>query len=97
MPNKIQIKLNDLERFIFDKRSFEDKRYRILLNKRYGLTDGITHTLVETGRFVGISAERTRQLIATAECRMLYSMYPNLEVKDWPKILFIKPNYAPRS
>ena len=52
--------------------SYEDNKHLLKLGKRYfevfefryGLTDDKMHTLVETGRYFGISPARVEQLIS---------------------------------
>jgi len=41
------------------------ERERKILDMRYGLTDGETHTLAEIAKELGVSRERVRQLEAT--------------------------------
>ena len=43
-----------------------DPRERKILDMRFGLTDGVTHTLEEVGREFGVTRERIRQIEAKA-------------------------------
>lgn len=42
------------------------EREKKILEYRFGLTDGITHTLEETGKLFGVTRERIRQIEAKA-------------------------------
>ena len=44
-----------------------------ILQLRYGLADGETHTLEEVGREIGVTRERVRQLEAQALNRLRHS------------------------
>ncbi len=42
----------------------------LVLKMRFGLEDGISHTLIETGRVMGLTAERVRQIETRALARL---------------------------
>lgn len=57
------------------------EREQQVLSHRYGLTDGITYTLGETARRLGITRERVRQIQASAE-KKLHTFLATQEVKE---------------
>lgn len=64
--NELQTMLQNLQ-LLFS--SLQEKERKIIL-MRYGLVDGITHTLEETGREFGVTRERIRQIEAKAHEKM---------------------------
>ena len=60
------------------------EREREVLNFRYGLQDGVTYTLGETAKRLGVTRERVRQIQNSAE-RKLHTLLVNRErtVRGW--------------
>ena len=58
----VDIVLTDLEIMLKDL----SPRYRKVLELRYGLIDGISHTLEELGKEFGVTRERIRQIESKA-------------------------------
>ncbi len=56
-------------------------REREVLSFRYGLKDGVTYTLGETAKHLGITRERVRQIQNSAE-RKLHAFLASLEKKE---------------
>lgn len=56
-------------------------REREVLNFRFGLKDGVTYTLGETARHLGITRERVRQIQNSAE-KKLHAFLASLEKKE---------------
>jgi RNA polymerase primary sigma factor len=56
-------------------------RERAVLRYRYGLTDGVAHTLGETAKQLGITRERVRQIQKSAE-KKLHAFLASLEAKE---------------
>lgn len=65
-----------------------DERMSMIIKKRFGLTDGVKHTLEEIGREEGLTRERIRQIQVKAMRRLAYprSAFRKLmqsRITDW--------------
>ena len=55
-----------LKQYVRDITAELSPREQRILDMRFGLTDGVTHTLEEVGREFGVTRERIRQIEAKA-------------------------------
>ncbi len=68
-PNRLLDKTR-VESIVWRKLSECTPREQKILRMRFGLDDGITHTLAEVGREFGVTRERARQILKKALSRM---------------------------